>query len=60
MDEEHLKRRVDDAIAAWLGEVEGFSLRAERCPVDALPWVREAALVGARAVLPPAPSDASR
>ncbi|MFG1302207.1 hypothetical protein V5F49_20680 [Xanthobacter sp. V3C-3] len=38
---------VKAAVDAWLGQVESFSVRAERVPEGALPWLYEAAMVGA-------------
>lgn len=29
-------------VDEWLGEIENFSLRAERIPVEAIPWVKTA------------------
>lgn len=42
---------IEYAVDEWLGENEGFSLRAERIPDGALPWLYEAARVGAKLVI---------
>jgi hypothetical protein len=47
MYENGIKEAVDD----WLNENEGFSLRRERMPEDSLPWLYEAAKIGAAVII---------
>jgi hypothetical protein len=42
---------IKSAVDQWLGDIEAYSLRSERMPVGSLPWLYEAAKIGAKAAL---------
>lgn len=42
-----MKEAVDD----WLNENEGYSLRRERIPTHYVPWLHEAAKIGAAVII---------
>lgn len=42
---------IKSAIDQWLGEIEVYSLRSERMPEGALPWLYEAAKIGATTIV---------
>lgn len=42
---------VKEAVDEWLGEVEVYSLRSERMPEGSLPWLYEAAKIGAAVII---------